>query len=412
MAATLHVGRGRRLLRQLLREQAPSLTRLFFTSAPCRRGHPQKKKWATTTPRIPATRMALQIFDMNYGTQFGSLWPSIRISLLSEQKYGALFNNFCDVKLVTQQLEDLNAIDFIWEAQNAVKDLDSMAEQGAREQVLSPETQTELCEPRDQPVSFISPNIKCYTFPRGDISLFPQAKPDILGILGYYLLNAASVLPVLALNVQPGDLVLDLCAAPGGKTLAILQTGCCRELAVNDISASRIDRLHRILHSYLPEQLINKVKITRKDGRNWRDLNDTCYDRVLVDVPCTNDRQSLKEEENSIFKYGRKEERKMLPMLQLQLLVAGILAAKPGGEVVYSTCTLSQLQNEYVVEGAVELLKVEHGITVQVEDLSYFRRLFHSTFSFYQDCRLGELVLPNLSANFGPMYFCKLQRLN
>lgn len=46
-------------------------------------------------------------------------------------------------------------------------------------------------------------------------------------MLGYYLLDAASVLPVLALGVQPGDLVLDLCAAPGGKMLALLQTDCC-----------------------------------------------------------------------------------------------------------------------------------------------------------------------------------------
>ncbi|KAJ7332775.1 hypothetical protein JRQ81_014955 [Phrynocephalus forsythii] len=413
MAATLHVGRGGgRLLRRLLREGAPSRTRLFFTSAPCCRGHPQKKRWATTAPRIPSTRMALQIFDMNYGTQFGSLWPSIRISLLSEQKYGALFNNFSEVEVVAQRLEGLNAMDFIWEAQKAVEDLDSMAEQVSGVPVSSPGTEAEPCEHQEQPIFSISPNIKCYTFPRGDISRFPPAKPDILGILGYYLLDAASILPVLALNVQPGDVVLDLCAAPGGKTLALLQTGCCRALAANDLSGSRIGRLLNVLHSYLPEQLFNTVTITRHDGRYWSKRSDIRYDRVLVDVPCTNDRHSLKEEENSIFKHGRKEERKMLPMLQLQLLVAGILAAKPGGEVVYSTCTLSQLQNEYVVERAVELLKIEHDITVQVEDLSYFRKLFQSTFSFYQDCRLGELVLPHLSANFGPIYFCKLQRLN
>lgn len=131
---------------------------------------------ATTAPRIPSTRMALQIFDMNYGTQFGSLWPSIRIALLSEQKYGALFNNFSDVEVVTQQLDELNATDFIWEAQQAVEELDCMAEQGASEPISSLGTQNEPCEPQEQPLSLISPNIKCYTFPREDISRFPPAK--------------------------------------------------------------------------------------------------------------------------------------------------------------------------------------------------------------------------------------------
>lgn len=55
------------------------------------------------------------------------------------------------------------------------------------------------------------------------------SRPDSLGLLDYYLMDAASLLPVLALNVQPGDFVLDLCAAPGGKTLALLQTGLCGE---------------------------------------------------------------------------------------------------------------------------------------------------------------------------------------
>lgn len=53
-------------------------------------------------------------------------------------------------------------------------------------------------------------------------------RPDSAGLLSYYLLDAASVLPVLALNIRPGHAVLDLCAGPGGKTLAILQTQAVR----------------------------------------------------------------------------------------------------------------------------------------------------------------------------------------
>ncbi|XP_048354517.1 5-methylcytosine rRNA methyltransferase NSUN4 [Sphaerodactylus townsendi] len=386
-------------------------TRAFSVSCT----HRHKKKWAATRPKLSAIRLALQNFDINYSVQFDSLWPSIRISLLSEQKYGALFNNFSNIQQVTQELEHLNAVDFIWESQKVVQDLASTAAQQASEPAMLTGTLAVSAEPQLQPLpclsTLISPNIKCYTFPKGDLSLFPPARPDTLGILGYYLLDAASVLPVLALNVQPGDLVLDLCAAPGGKTLALLQTGCCRELAANDISASRTGRLNRVLRSYVPQNICDILRITSWDGRKWRDLEANTYDRVLVDVPCTNDRHSVLEEDNNMFKNMRKGERQMLPMLQLELLVSAILSAKPGGEVVYSTCSLSQLQNEYVVERAVELLKIQYNIEVHVEDLSIFRRLFQGTFSFFPNCRLGELVLPHLTANFGPMYFCKLRRL-
>uniref|UniRef100_A0A8C0EPG9 5-cytosine rRNA methyltransferase NSUN4 n=1 Tax=Bubo bubo TaxID=30461 RepID=A0A8C0EPG9_BUBBB len=315
---------------------------------------------AATTPRIPSTRLALHHFDVNYSLQLKELWPSVRAGLLCEQKYGALLNNFSSLDYVTQELELLNATDFVSEACKKV-----------------------------------------------------QQSPDILGLLNYYLMDAASLLPVLALNVQRGDFVLDLCAAPGGKTLALLQTGCAlpTNLAANDISISRAKRLHQILRNYIPTEIREAVSVTTCDGRDWGQLGGGTFHKVLVDVPCTTDRHSVMEEDNNIFHKRRTKERQMLPMLQLQLLMAGILATKPGGEVVYSTCSLSPLQNEHVIERAVEIAETQFNINMHVEDLSHFRTLFQDMFSFFSDCRLGELVLPHLTANFGPMYFCKLCRV-
>ncbi|NXA51247.1 NSUN4 methyltransferase, partial [Nothocercus julius] len=369
---------------------------------------------ATTTPRVPSTALALQNFDMNYSLQFGEAWPSVRVSLLSEQKYGALVNGFADVDHVTQELELVNAADFVSKGLQKAQCLQqrSVVEPAVREESVSQEAPSERQAAKVPPLSaLITPNIKCYTFPRGDITRFRSARPDVLGILNYYLLDAASLLPVLALNIQPGDLVLDLCAAPGGKTLAILQTGLCGHLAANDVSISRMKRLQQVLNSYVPKQIKETVCITSWDGRNWAELEGGAFHKVLVDVPCTTDRHSVMEEDNNIFHKRRSKERQMLPMLQLQLLVAGILATMPGGEVVYSTCSLSQLQNEYVIERAIEIAETEYNISTQVKDLSYFRTLFQDTFSFSSDCRLGELVLPHLTANFGPMYFCKLCRV-
>lgn len=79
--------------------------------------------------------------------------------------------------------------------------------------------------------------------------------------------------------------------------------------------------------------------------------------------------------------------------------------------MVYSTCSLSHLQNEYVVQGSMELLANQYSIKIQVEDLTHFRKCFMETFYFFPSCQVGELVIPNLMANFGPMYFCKMRRL-
>ncbi|NWT35048.1 NSUN4 methyltransferase, partial [Cardinalis cardinalis] len=356
--------------------------------------HRHKEKWAATAPRIPSTRLALHHFDTSYSLHLGALWPSVRAGLLCEQKYGALLNNFAAADHVPEELELLYATDFISEALQKVQQW----QRGAAAEMSPP-----LC-------SSISSKIKCYTFPRGDITRFRPARPDGLGLLDYYLMDAASLLPVLALDVQPDDFVLDLCAAPGGKTLALLQTGFCGHLAANDVSISRTKRLYQILHSYVPKEVRDTVSVTSYDGRDWDQVKRGTFHKVLVDVPCTTDRHSAMEEDNNIFHRRRTKERQMLPMLQLQLLMAGILAARPGGAVVYSTCSLSPLQNECVVERALDVARAQFNVSLHPEDLSHFRTLFQDTFSFFSECRLGELVLPHLTANFGPMYFCKLRR--
>uniref|UniRef100_A0A8D0GVH2 5-cytosine rRNA methyltransferase NSUN4 n=1 Tax=Sphenodon punctatus TaxID=8508 RepID=A0A8D0GVH2_SPHPU len=323
---------------------------------------------AATAPRISSKRLALNYFDMNYKTQFGSLWPSIRISLLSEQKYGVLLNNYSDVE-------------------------SSELSSGAEAPAPSPTS------------TAISPNIQCYTFPKGDISRFPPASLCLQRKV--LMCQAPAVLPELPhcrLDESPGSSTHLACTAAG-------KSQCSRQVAANDISASGTKRLGGVLHSYVPKELHKAVRVTSLDGRNWGKVEKETYDKVLVDVPCTPDRQCAMEEEDNIFKRIRSQERQMLPMLQMQLLISGILAAKPGGEVVYSTCTLSQLQNEYIVERATELIENQYSIGVRVENCNHFRKLFHDTFSFSADCRLGELVLPHLTANFGPVYFCKLQRV-
>ncbi|XP_062384947.1 5-methylcytosine rRNA methyltransferase NSUN4 [Sardina pilchardus] len=358
--------------------------------------HRVKTKWAATQPKLSATNLALQNFDAIYSMELGELWPSVRVSLLSERKYGALVNNFSCADTVTD-LQSLGCVDFI-----------ASSSTGADQHTVNEGT----C--RDLTIASISPNVKCLVFPKGDISRFKPATLDSSGFLRYYLMDAASVLPVLALNVQKEESVLDLCAAPGGKTLALFQTQAARFIWANDLSGSRMSRLQRTLNSCLPHDLLSedKLYITSFDGREWHELGENAFDKVLVDVPCTTDRHSLVEEDNNIFSRSRTKEKRNLPLCQTQLLLAGLQAVRKGGEVVYSTCTLSQLQNQCVVEQAVSLANQELGITAEIIDLQPFTTLFKDTFHFAPDLNVGVMVLPHLVANFGPIYFCKLRRLS
>ncbi|XP_076838065.1 5-cytosine rRNA methyltransferase NSUN4 [Brachyhypopomus gauderio] len=366
-----------------------------------------KNKWATTRPKFPATDLALHNFDATYSKSLGDVWPSVRIGMLSEQKYGALLNNFASTSDVKADLHSRGCRDFISVA--CPKDDERIAQDPLQKPELLNQAADE--DAGETTAVRVRSNIQCFVFPRGDISRFKPAKPDDSGLLGYYLLDAASILPVLALDTQPGHTVLDLCAGPGGKTLAILQSHAIRFLWANDLSGSRTDRLRRTLQRYLPKEILKDVEITSLDGRKWMHMDHT-FDRVLVDVPCTTDRHSLMEDENNIFKRSRTKERQNLPYLQTELLLAGIQATRPGGEVVYSTCSLSPLQNERVVEQAVSIAQQEMDVTMQVQDLESFTRLFSGTFHFAPQPATGALVLPHLCANFGPMYICKLQRIN
>lgn len=76
-------------------------------------------------------------------------------------------------------------------------------------------------------------------------------------------------------------------------------------------------------------------------------------------MPCTTDRHSLKENDNNIFKSSRIKERLRLPELQSELLVNGLKLLKPGGNLVYSTCTLSPIQNDGVVHMALRRISEE-----------------------------------------------------
>lgn len=89
--------------------------------------------------------------------------------------------------------------------------------------------------------------------------------------------------------------------------------------------------------------------------------------QVLVDVPCTTDRHSVICDDNNIFRPDRIKERLRIPELQSSILINCMRLLKPGGSLVYSTCSLSPIQNDGVVHMALSKAFTDYNITFTIK---------------------------------------------
>jgi NOL1/NOP2/sun family putative RNA methylase len=162
-------------------------------------------------------------------------------------------------------------------------------------------------------------------------------------LLGYvYIQEAASMIPPLVLDPQPGERVLDMCAAPGSKTTQLAQLMQNKGVIIaNDLTDVRLAALGVNLQRC---GIINTIT-TKRHGSGFKDME---FDRVLVDAPCSGTgtiRKSLKTIEMWNPKLAS-----FLSKTQKQLIKAGFNVLKKGGTLVYSTCTLEPEEDEGVVD--------------------------------------------------------------
>ncbi len=166
----------------------------------------------------------------------------------------------------------------------------------------------------------------------------------------YYVQEESATVPVEVLNPRPGDSVMDMAAAPGGKTTQIAsKINNEGNVLANDVSGNRMKSLHANVY----RTGAASVTATNYDARHITE--DTKYDKVLLDAPCSGEGDRFRRD----FTAAGEEEQKELSNLQKQLIekAAGLL--KKGGEAVYSTCTVTPTENEKVVQYAVDNTELE-----------------------------------------------------
>jgi len=155
-----------------------------------------------------------------------------------------------------------------------------------------------------------------------------------------------AALASIILDPKPGMVVVDLAAAPGGKTEHIAELMENRGVIYAfDVDEKRMERLEEIIR----RAGVEIVKTFIKDAREApRILGEEIADRVLVDAPCTSDGTIAK---NPDLRWRmREEEVAKFAQLQYELLKAAVKLVKPGGYILYTTCTLLRDENEDVVE--------------------------------------------------------------
>ena len=165
--------------------------------------------------------------------------------------------------------------------------------------------------------------------------------------LGYiYVQDAASMIPPVVLDPKPDEMVLDMCAAPGSKSTQIAGMMKNKGLLIsNELLGDRIKAL-----GLNKERCgVHNAILTQMSG-NW--FKKTEFDKVLVDAPCSATgtiRRSLKT-----LKMWSPNSVKQMAGLQSRLLESGFKVLKPGGTLVYSTCTLEPLEDEGMVSSLLK----------------------------------------------------------
>ncbi len=161
-----------------------------------------------------------------------------------------------------------------------------------------------------------------------------------------YVQEAASMIPPLVLDPKPGDIVLDMCAAPGSKTTQMAMMMENKGLIVaNDYKGQRLQSLGINLQR---SGLTNSI-ITLMSGKRFHGFE---FDKILVDAPCSGTgtiRKSLKTVQ--IWNPGMISK---LARQQKELIVSAFENLKVGGEMVYSTCSVEPEENEGVVDYLLE----------------------------------------------------------
>ncbi len=235
----------------------------------------------------------------------------------------------------------------------------------------------------------------------------------VKGAQNPYYLDSASVLAALCLPVKNAQKILDLCAAPGGKTVVLAsRMDKETELFANERSASRKTRLQNTVNTCLPLEINSRIKVSCSDGAVWCKKQSECFDRILLDAPCSSERHVFLD--SKYLDQWTPSRIKTVTMQQWSLLSCAFRLLKENGIMVYSTCALCPLENDLMIEKLLQKFNKEKD-TIQVLPIEYDKQEIKSFCSAelpnFEKTKYGAQILPDIQNGAGPIYFSIIKKI-
>ncbi len=222
-----------------------------------------------------------------------------------------------------------------------------------------------------------------------------------------YYLDSASIFAAQCLPLQDAVDILDLCAAPGGKTLVLASR--MKEdarLSSNERSPQRKHRLATVVQECLPPEISERITVSCSDGSTWCKRQSECFDSILLDAPCSSERHVLADPK--YLDVWTPSRIKTVTMEQWALLSSAFRLLRRGGYLLYSTCALAPQENDGMIERLIkkfgqEAFSIESFVIARSEATKQSTIVLEPTL-------YGQQILPDKSNGAGPIYFSVIKK--